>query len=217
MATDAASSETTATATVVRATERQVRLKLGKALGGREVTKRVAVPEEVRETIEGAVVPIVVTGSGDKAKVELAQGWAAAIGGGAKKPAARRTRGAKAKAAEQPAEEAPKKTRTRGTKATKAPAAKDEDAPKTRTRGAKAKADDAPKSRTRKAKAESPSEAPNAKGRGAKETPAGEASSSRSRRGGSAKPTVKAIPPVSPALIRKQIAAAVELVRGARR
>ncbi|MFA4928824.1 MAG: hypothetical protein WC558_09925, partial [Patulibacter sp.] len=107
MASEADTREKTATATVLRATERQVRLLLGKADGDREVTKRVAVPADVREHLEGAKVPVVITGTGEKAKVELAENWASAV----KKPAAKKaTPAAKKPAAKKaPAKPAAKK------------------------------------------------------------------------------------------------------------
>jgi hypothetical protein len=163
MATDAASSETTAK--VLRATAGQVRLQLD---GGREVTKRVTVPISAREAIVGTSVPVTVTGTGDRARVELVDGWLDAAtpaekpatkrkrSGGdepaaAAKPAAKRRRSGGTEPAE---DEAPKKAarKPRAKKASpeEAPVASpgaDDEAPapkrRTRSRGAKAEPADA--------------------------------------------------------------------------
>lgn len=123
MATDAASSETTAT--VLRATAGQLRLQLE---GGREVTKRVSVPEEAREALVGASVPVTVTGTGDRARVELGEGWADA---GAKKQApAKRRRARTGGEDDTPAAESKKPaSRSRAKKAAPAKAAPAEDEP----------------------------------------------------------------------------------------
>lgn len=159
------------TATVIAATAGQVRLELE---GGRQVAKRVTVPISRREGLPGTTIPILVTGTGDKAKVELAENWLDA-GAPAKKAPAKRTRkpaAAKADAADEaPAKKpAARRKRTGGEEpeaaAPKKPARKprvqkaspaetpvvapgDEsaaaEAPKrTRTRGAKQAAEEAP-------------------------------------------------------------------------
>lgn len=84
MAPTAASIETTAT--VLRATAGQVRLQLE---DGREVAKRVTVPISRREALVGTAVPIVVTGTGPKARIDLAADWLDA-GAPAKKAPARK-------------------------------------------------------------------------------------------------------------------------------
>ncbi|WP_320669081.1 hypothetical protein [Patulibacter defluvii] len=152
MASDAAS----ATATVVRATAAQVRLRLS---DDREVTKRVTVPAEIRDALEGATVPVTVTGTGARAKVELADGWLDGIGGGAA-PKAKRTRsGAPKAAAKTTAKDAdgkPVRKRTRGTAAAATAAkadapAKAEAAPKAKSTRAKSAAKPAAKGATAKA------------------------------------------------------------------
>jgi hypothetical protein len=153
MAPDADSSQTT-TATVLRATERQVRLQLE---GGREVTKRVTVPADVRESIAGKSVPVVVTGTGERARVELGEHWLEAAGGKAPAKRSRSRAAAKkdapadkaaAKQDDAPAEKAPAKTSTRRRGAKKDDTAKADDAP-AKADDTAAKADDAPKKRTR--------------------------------------------------------------------
>ncbi|MDO9410627.1 hypothetical protein [Patulibacter sp.] len=142
MATDAASSQTTAK--VLRATAGQVRLELD---GGREVTKRVTVPISVRESIVGTSVPVVVTGTGDKARVDLAENWLdAPAAPAAKKPAAKRrarSGGSDEAAAEAPAEKKPA-TRRRRSGGAEAAAEPEAAKPARRPRAKKASPEEAP-------------------------------------------------------------------------
>ncbi|MBF6619322.1 MAG: hypothetical protein ITG02_03725 [Patulibacter sp.] len=209
MASEAANREKTTTATVLRATERQIRLRLGKADGDREVTKRVTVPAELRDQLEGAKVPVVITGAGEKAKVELADDWASAV----KAPAKKATPAKKPAAKKAPAKPAAAKPAAK--KAPAKPAAKKPAAAKAAAKPAAKK----PAAQKAPAKAAEPTEAPAA----ASSAPEDKPKSSRSRSRGKAKApaaavaAVATVATVAPAEIVKRIAAAVELVRGARR
>ncbi|WP_210495976.1 hypothetical protein [Patulibacter sp. SYSU D01012] len=229
MAADA-TPETT-TATVLRATERQVRLQLD---GGREVTKRVTVPADVRETIEGAKVPVTVSGTGDRAKVELGDDWLD-VATGKKKPARRRRSGAKADASATAKTDAPA-AKTDDAKAAEAPKRK-------RTRGGAKPADDAPAeaaktdeaavaestaevaevAETTEAPKRSRSRSRGGKGRGkakATETadaPAEQAAEAPAAEATPAAPAAPEVVALDPKVVLERIDAAVQLVRGARR
>lgn len=67
------SSPTQSTATVLRASAKQLRLKLDGS--DREVLKRLEIADGLWQSLEGKSLPVVVHGDGPKAKVELADGW----------------------------------------------------------------------------------------------------------------------------------------------
>lgn len=154
------------TATVLAATAGQVRLQLE---DGREVAKRVTVPISRREGLPGTTIPILVTGTGAKARVDLAENWLDASAP-AKKAPAKRTRkpaAAKADAAGEASAEKPaaRRRRTGGEEPAEA-VAEETPAKKPATRrkrsGGEEPAAEAPKKPGRKPRAQkaSPAEAP---------------------------------------------------------